>query len=211
MRWWRCRFDIFHPTEKKASKRDVNFQIILRRIGRKEDLVSNMQDSLVSLQRLSGFLGHVTLLSKNDKDIRARVKTLSRDIASLTDHASFVTHKINFLLDATLGMINIEQNRHHQDLLGRCRRLPAADAGRVDLRHELHAHAGAGLVAGLSLGHRPDDCLGYSAILLLQAQGMVVIRVPSSIMIQARSQKRRPGAGILVMATFDRIASAAVR
>ena len=102
--------DIFHPTEKKASKRDINFQIILRRIGRKEDLVSNIQDSLVTLQRLSGFLGHITLQAKNDKDIRARVKTLSRDIASLTDHASFMTQKITFLLDATLGMINIEQN-----------------------------------------------------------------------------------------------------
>ena len=102
--------DIFHPTEKKASKRDISFQIVLRRIGRKEDLVSNIQDSLVSLQRLAGFLGHVTMQAKNEKDIRARVKTLARDVASLTDHASFMTQKITFLLDATLGMINIEQN-----------------------------------------------------------------------------------------------------
>ncbi len=34
-----------------------------------------------------------------------------RDIASLNEHAAFESHKINFLLDATLGMINIEQNR----------------------------------------------------------------------------------------------------
>ncbi len=102
--------DIFHPTEKKASKRDINFQIILRRIGRKEDLISKLQDSLVTLQRLSGFLGHITVQAETDKDMRARVKTLSRDIASLTDHASFMTQKITFLLDATLGMINIEQN-----------------------------------------------------------------------------------------------------
>lgn len=102
--------DIFHPTEKKASKRDINFQIVLRRIGRKEDLVSNIQDSLVTLQRLSGFLGNVLIQAKNDKELRARVKTLSRDISSLTDHAGFMTQKITFLLDATLGMINIEQN-----------------------------------------------------------------------------------------------------
>lgn len=102
--------DIFHPTEKKASKRDINFQIVLRRIGRKEDLVSNIQDSLVTLQRLSGFLGNVMLQAKNEKDLRARVKTLSRDISSLSDHAGFMTQKITFLLDATLGMINIEQN-----------------------------------------------------------------------------------------------------
>ncbi|HEV2899168.1 MAG TPA: magnesium transporter CorA family protein [Pseudaminobacter sp.] len=102
--------DIFHPAEKKASKRDRGFQIILRRIGRKEDLVSNIQDSLLSLQRLSGFFGQVTVPRKNDKDLRARVKTLSRDVSSLSDHASFLSQKITFLLDATLGMINIEQN-----------------------------------------------------------------------------------------------------
>lgn len=38
------------------------------------------------------------------------VKTLARDIRSLSDHASFLSQKITFLLEATLGMINIEQN-----------------------------------------------------------------------------------------------------
>jgi magnesium transporter len=88
--------DIFQSTEKKASKRDRDFQEILQRIGSKEDLVSKIQDSLLTLQRLSG--------------VRARVKTLSRDVISLSDHASFQTQKITFLLDATLGMINIQQN-----------------------------------------------------------------------------------------------------
>ncbi len=44
------------------------------------------------------------------KDHRARIKILQRDIISLTDHASFLSGKISFLLDAVLGMINIEQN-----------------------------------------------------------------------------------------------------
>jgi len=102
--------DIFHPSEKKASKRDRDFQLVLRRIGRKEDLVSKIQDSLLTLQRLSGFLSNATIKGKGFRDIRPRIKTLSRDILSLSDHASFQTQKINFLLDATLGMINIEQN-----------------------------------------------------------------------------------------------------
>ncbi len=102
--------DIFHPSEKKASKRDRDFQLVLRRIGRKEDLVSKIQDSLLTLQRLSGFLANATIQHKISKDLRSRIKTLSRDILSLSDHASFQTQKINFLLDATLGMINIEQN-----------------------------------------------------------------------------------------------------
>ena len=102
--------DIFHPSEKKASKRDRDFQLVLRRIGRKEDLVSKIQDSLLTLQRLSGFLANASIQNKNSKDLRSRIKTLSRDILSLSDHASFQTQKITFLLDATLGMINIEQN-----------------------------------------------------------------------------------------------------
>lgn len=103
--------DIFHPKEMKASKRDLNFQIVLRRIGRKEDLVSNVQDSLLTLQRVSGFLGHVSFKhAKSEEELRTRVKTLSRDVSSLTDNASFLSNKITFLLDATLGMINIEQN-----------------------------------------------------------------------------------------------------
>jgi magnesium transporter len=102
--------DIFQSTEKKASKRDRDFQAVLHRIGSKEDLVSKIQDSLLTLQRLSGFLANVVGRELNGKEVRARVKTLSRDVVSLSDHASFQTQKITFLLDATLGMINIQQN-----------------------------------------------------------------------------------------------------
>ncbi|EKF17235.1 magnesium/cobalt transporter CorA [Nitratireductor pacificus] len=99
---------IFHPAETKASKRDRGFQIILRKIGRKEHLLSNLQDSLLTLQRLTGFLGAVPMNS--GRETRTRLKTLARDVASLADHADGLSQKINFLLDATLGMINIEQS-----------------------------------------------------------------------------------------------------
>src|SRR5690606_39530665 len=46
----------------------------------------------------------------NGSDLRGRVKTLSRDCRSLVEHAGALTHKVTFLLDATLGLINIEQN-----------------------------------------------------------------------------------------------------
>ncbi len=35
---------------------------------------------------------------------------MSRDCRSLVEHAGSLTHKVTFLLDATLGLINIEQN-----------------------------------------------------------------------------------------------------
>jgi len=87
-----------------------DFQDVLEQIGRKGDLNSNIRDSVVTLERLIGFLGHATVQRKSDKDIRTRVKTLARDAHSLTGHASFLSQKITFLLDATLGMVNIEQN-----------------------------------------------------------------------------------------------------
>jgi magnesium transporter len=99
---------------KRAGERDM--QGVLRTLGRNDDLISTTRESLLSLSRLIRFLG--ATLDANDKldkrvakELRLRIKILGRDIGSLNEHASFESHKINFLLDATLGMINIEQNR----------------------------------------------------------------------------------------------------
>jgi magnesium transporter len=47
---------------------------------------------------------------KLQRDQRALVKSMARDVASLTDHSTFLANKITFLLDATLGMVSLEQN-----------------------------------------------------------------------------------------------------
>jgi magnesium transporter len=92
------------PTEAQ------DFQATLETIGRKGDLTSNIQDSLVTLDRLAGFLSQHISGEDGPQDHRIRVKTLTRDIRSIADHAGYLSQKITFLLDATLGMINIEQN-----------------------------------------------------------------------------------------------------
>jgi magnesium transporter len=46
-----------------------------------------------------------------NKDAVAWVKDMLQDVAALSDHASYFTNKTNFLLDATLGLINLEQNQ----------------------------------------------------------------------------------------------------
>lgn len=94
----------------RAGSKARDLHGVLQEISRKGDLTSNIRDSLVTMQRLTGFLGQVTTQRRSDKNIRGRVKTLSRDTHSLTDHSSFLSQKITFLLDATLGVINIEQN-----------------------------------------------------------------------------------------------------
>jgi magnesium transporter len=100
--------EIFEHDDEPTKSRD--FQEVLRHIGREGDLDSKARESLLSIGRLVTFLSQVADRRKHDRDMRTRVDTLSRDTQSLTDHATFVNNKINFLLDATLGMINIEQN-----------------------------------------------------------------------------------------------------
>ena len=46
-----------------------------------------------------------------DKEARVRLRLVQRDVASLSDHASYLTGKNQFMLDATLGLINLEQNQ----------------------------------------------------------------------------------------------------
>lgn len=101
--------NVFRRKEAKPTK-PQDFQRTLESLGRKGDLTSNIRDSLVTLERLISFLGQRTLQRKSEKNARERVKTLSRDVRSLADHAGFLSQKITFLLDATLGMISIEQN-----------------------------------------------------------------------------------------------------
>src|SRR4029077_16404332 len=43
-------------------------------------------------------------------DLTEHLRTVGNDLQPLGDHASFLSQKVNFLLDATLGLINVEQN-----------------------------------------------------------------------------------------------------
>jgi len=95
---------------KSSRPRGPDFQKVLSAIGLKGDLTSHVRDSLVTFQRLFTYLSHVMAQRKPSDEVRDRISTLSRDAQALSDHASFLSQKITFLLDATLGMINIEQN-----------------------------------------------------------------------------------------------------
>ena len=70
----------------------------------------NVSDSLVTLERIFVFLGASAIVRPADKEGKLRLKTLGRDAHFLTEHAASLTQKLTFLLDATLGMISIEQN-----------------------------------------------------------------------------------------------------
>ena len=93
-----------------AASRQRRFDVLLRAIGREGEITSKARESAHSFGRLLTFLIHAANERKEVKPLQARIRTAARDVHSLTDYATFLSGKIVFLLDATLGMINIQQN-----------------------------------------------------------------------------------------------------
>jgi magnesium transporter len=94
-------------TDKPGRGRD--YRRVLQDIGQEGDLISNISDSLLTLERMTAFLGQ-NLHQRGSKNARVGVKSLARDVRSLETHAGLLSQKVTFLLDATLGLITIEQN-----------------------------------------------------------------------------------------------------
>ena len=100
--------EIFAPPRKRRSgARD--FRLTLDRIGQSGDLTSKARESLVSIGRVVAFVQQSALIPL-EKETKDRFRSLSRDVLALSDHSSFLGNKVTFLLEATLGMINIDQN-----------------------------------------------------------------------------------------------------
>lgn len=83
---------------------------VLKSVGHEGEVTLRARESAHSLGRLLTYLAKVANERTEDRLLRTRIKTAARDVASLADHVNFLSSKIEFLLDATLGMINIEQN-----------------------------------------------------------------------------------------------------
>jgi magnesium transporter len=98
---------IFEPAEGVGQP---SYHDVLKALGRKGDLTSKVRESLVSIGRLLLFLANEAEGMKWPKDTRTQLQSMQRDLVSLTDHASYLTNKITFLLDAMLGVVNIQQN-----------------------------------------------------------------------------------------------------
>lgn len=101
---------IFDDNPETASARD--FQAILRHIGAKGDIASKSRESLVSLARIAHYFNEtVDLLHlPYGRDLKNRMTAIDKDIGSLLDHTNYISGQVSFLLNASLGLINIEQN-----------------------------------------------------------------------------------------------------
>jgi magnesium transporter len=94
---------------RRPAREDADLREILRKVGRAGDLTSKIRDSLLGLGRM---VPYVASLGADwlSAEVRPHLETARQDIASLNDYDTHLTNNVQLLLDATLGLINIEQN-----------------------------------------------------------------------------------------------------
>lgn len=104
--------DIFHTVDEKARSRrhiDATLRGTLRKVGQVGDITSRLRDVLLAISRAVPFV----LSSAPDwivREDRSQFETIQQDARSLAEYEAHLSGKVQFLLDATLGFINIEQN-----------------------------------------------------------------------------------------------------
>ncbi|HAQ86845.1 MULTISPECIES: magnesium transporter CorA family protein [Stutzerimonas] len=98
----KCIFD-----ERKEQRTDL--QQIIQQLGQNRSLLSQLGESLFSSTRLLAFY-RLHANEPRQGVAKGLLKALERDVRSLGEHQARLLGDIAFLLDATLGLINIEQN-----------------------------------------------------------------------------------------------------
>lgn len=97
--------------EKRAGRKseDAFLRHTLGQLGRIGDLISHVRDTQVGAARIVPYVESMAA-QWLPKDVLPRLATLRLDIASVSDFDTHLNDKLQFLLDATLGFINIAQN-----------------------------------------------------------------------------------------------------
>lgn len=92
--------------ERRGTDEDAAENIT--RIARQEGVNGAIRRNLMDNRRALSFLMREQRLKKTESDL---IKQILRDIESLDGHTAFIFDKINFLMDAIMGFININQNK----------------------------------------------------------------------------------------------------
>lgn len=99
--------DVFRNPDH-PEKKNIDYQCVLDRIGRCGNLSSKIHQSLVTFGRVVAYSSHHKKAALPENHLQ--IDAIRKDIMGLSDHGTYLTGRVNFLLDATLGMISIEQN-----------------------------------------------------------------------------------------------------
>jgi magnesium transporter len=93
----------------KHSKMSKELHASLRKLGRLSDGISHLRDTLLGMGRIGAFV-HETSRETHLTGALPRLNAIRGDIGSLNDYQAHLSGKVQFLLDATLGFISIQQN-----------------------------------------------------------------------------------------------------
>ena len=99
-----------NPIGRRPRIPPVDLEEALQRIGRQYHLASMVRESFVSLGRVVAFFRQAAS-GWMQEDIAARLRTVDRDLRALAEHDTYLSQKTNFMLDATMGLINNDQNK----------------------------------------------------------------------------------------------------
>jgi magnesium transporter len=103
--------EIFAQSQQERRIPVRKLTALLTRIGQVQTLLNKIRYSSVSTLRMLSFFG-ASNLAHNEKqsELRHHVGSLSTDVTALSEHASYLIDSLQFMLDATLGLISVEQN-----------------------------------------------------------------------------------------------------
>jgi len=87
---------------------EMEMNVVVSELARQEDSTGKARLSLMDKQRALSFLLRSGLLQSEQAQV---AREILRDIDSLTAHTSFLFDKVNFLMDAVMSFVNIEQNQ----------------------------------------------------------------------------------------------------
>lgn len=97
------------PVQKGKAKRKEarRLESLLLRLGAVQRLLAKLRESAASTGRLLTFLSATEIAAVDEA---RHIDSLQRDIRGLLAHSDFLADNLNFLLNASLGLINLEQN-----------------------------------------------------------------------------------------------------
>jgi magnesium transporter len=103
--------EIFKKGREKVNKKTRNLASLITQVGHKGELLNMVQESLVSTSRLIAYYAALEDLGDDNRTTKHLMRVIQRDATSLGDHAGALSSRLDFLLNATLGLINLEQNQ----------------------------------------------------------------------------------------------------
>jgi magnesium transporter len=97
--------------KQKRKNRGQRHEVYLKGTGRDADIIARTQECAISIERVLAYFNNAARDRGDHASIPERIESARRDNHSLIENMKFLQGRTSFLLEATLGMINTEQNQ----------------------------------------------------------------------------------------------------